>query len=298
MTRLQWEGLGLRPVRQKLISLGVEGEEELNALLSRIIVPSSINAGEDIIAPGQSPGRLTMLLTGVCHLYERLVDGSRQIYAFHYPGDFCDLQRHVLPETSKDVAVAAITACSIGTIDYDDLEQLITRYPLVGRALWRATVLEASIFQRSLLNVGRQPALRRVAHLLCEQLARQAAVCIDTTTIPLSQIDVADATGLSIVHVNRVFKELRRLGLLSKQGRTIKVANREQLARFGGFDGSYLNMPQLLTRWRLEIPSIPAHLARPPTMRLARTAATRMSSTDKARGRSDDKAERLSPPSH
>lgn len=298
MIALQSERHGLGSLRQKLISLGVESNEELEAVLNRVTVRACTGPAEDIIAPGKSPRHLTVLLRGVANLYERLADGSRQIYAFQYPGDFCDLHRHVLPETNNEVAVAAVTVCSTGIIDHDDLELLITRCPSLGRALWRATMLEASIFQKRLLNVGRQPALQRVAHLLCEQLARQAAVGVHTATIPLSQIDVADATGLSIVHVNRVFKELQRLGFLSKQGRTMKVTNREQLVRFGGFDGSYLNMPQQLSRWRLEIPSIPAHLARPATIGLARTPATRMSATAPARGRSDEETQRLPSPPH
>ncbi len=120
---------------------------------------------------------------------------------FSIPVTFAICHRHVLPETNKEVAVAAITACSIGIIDHDDLEQLILKHPSVGRALWRATVVEASIFRKRLLNVGRQPALQRVAHLLCEQLARQEAVGIDNPVVPLCQLDVADAVGLSFVHV-------------------------------------------------------------------------------------------------
>ena len=78
-------------------------------------------------------------------MYERLQDGTRQIYAFQYPGDFCDLHQHVSPETNNEVAVAAITDCSIGIIEHKDLEQLIAQYPSLGLALWRASMLEASI---------------------------------------------------------------------------------------------------------------------------------------------------------
>jgi CRP-like cAMP-binding protein len=187
-------------------------------------------------------------------LYERLQDGNRQIYAFQYAGDFCDLNQHVLPETNSEVAVAAMTDCSIGTIEHKDLEQLIAQCPTLGLALWRVSMLEASIFRKRLLNVGRQPALQRVAHLLCEQLARREAVGINSATIPLTQMDLADAAGLSIVHVNRTFQELRRLNILAK-GRTIAVLDRERLACLAGFDGNYLNMPQLLSNWLVKIES-------------------------------------------
>jgi CRP-like cAMP-binding protein len=192
-------------------------------------------------------------MEGVACLYERLKDGNRQIYAFQYPGDFCDLHQHVLPNSNNEVAVAALTGCSIGIIEHRDLEQVIAQYPSLGLALWRATMLEASIFRKRLLNVGRQPALQRVAHLLCEQLARREAVGINSATIPLTQMDLADAAGLSIVHVNRTFQELRRLDILSKEGRAIKVVDRERLVCLAGFDGHYLNMPQLLSHWQVKI---------------------------------------------
>jgi len=248
------------PLIQKLRSLGVDSDTELDAVLNCIKVRAGTRRGEDIIAAGGSPRHSTLLLEGVACLYERLQDGNRQIYAFQYPSDFCDLHRHALPETNNEVAVAAITDCSIGIIEHKDLEQLIAQYPSLGLALWRATMLEASIFRKRLLNVGRQPALQRVAHLLCEQLARREAVGIDSATIPLTQMDLADAAGLSIVHVNRTFKELRRLNVLSKEGRTIKVVDRERLAGLASFDGNYLNMPQLLSHWQVKIERASAQL--------------------------------------
>ena len=245
------------PLIQKLRSLGVDSDTELDAVLNRIKVRAGTRRGEDIIAPGRSPGHSTVLIDGVACLYERLQDGNRQIYAFQYPGDFCDLHQHVLPETNNEVAVAAITDCSIGIIEHKDLEQLIAQYPSLGLALWRASMLEASIFRKRLLNVGRQPALQRVAHLLCEQLARREAVGLNSATIPLTQMDLADAAGLSIVHINRTFQELRRLNILSKEGRAIKVVDRERLAGLASFDGNYLNMPQLLSHWQVKIESTP-----------------------------------------
>jgi len=244
----------------------VDSETELDAVLERIKVRAGIGRGDDIIAPGKSPKHSTVLLEGSACLYERLADGNRQIYAFQYPGDFCDLHWHVLPETNNEVAVAAMTDCSIAIIEHKDLEQLIAQYPSLGLALWRATMLEASIFRKRLLNIGRQPALQRVAHLLCEQLARREAVGINGATIPLTQMDLADAVGLSIVHVSRTFQELRRLNILSKQGRTINVVDRKRLVILASFDGNYLNMPQLLAHWHVKMES-----ASPPAPRRLRS---------------------------
>jgi CRP-like cAMP-binding protein len=221
-------------------------------------VKAHASRGEDIVSPGNASSYLRVLLDGVACSYERLTDGNRQIYAFQYPGDFCDLARHVLPESSNEVAVAALTDCLIGIIEQRDLEQLIAQHPTLGLALWRATMLEASIFRQRLLNVGRQPALQRVAHLLCEQLARCEAVGINSTTIPLTQVDLADAVGLSIVHINRTVQELRRLGIVSTKGRAIEVVDRSALGTLASFDGQYLNMPQMLSHWQISIERDPS----------------------------------------
>jgi CRP-like cAMP-binding protein len=267
------------PLIRKLRSLGgLESDTESDAVLDCIKVRAGSSRGEDIIAPGSSRRHSTVLLEGVACLYERLKDGNRQIYAFQYPGDFCDFHQHVLPESNNEVAVAAMTYCSIGIIEHKDLEQLIAQFPSLGLALWRATMLEASIFRKRLLNVGRQPALQRVAHLLCEQLARREAVGINNATIPLTQMDLADAAGLSIVHVNRVFQELRRLDALSKEGRTIKVVNRERLVGLASFDGNYLNMPRLLSNWQVKIERASAPAERSSAMCRPPTSATRLRS--------------------
>ena len=256
LTRSEAEAFS--PVIRKLRNLGgADSDVWVEALVNRIKVKARRSRGEDIVGPGNASRYLTVLLDGVASSYERLTDGNRQIYAFQYPGDFCDLARHVLPESNDEVVVAALTDCSIGIIEHRDLEQLIAQHPSLGLALWRATMLEASILRRS-LNVGRLPALQRVAHLLCEQLARREAVGINSATIPLTQVDLADAVGLSIVHINRTVQELRRLGILSTKGRAIEVVNKAELATLARFDGCYLNMPQVLSHWQISIERDPS----------------------------------------
>jgi hypothetical protein len=84
-------------------------------------------------------------------------------------------------------------------------------------------------------------------------LARRESAGITSATIPLTQMDLADAAALSVVHVNRTFQELRKLNILSKEGRTIEVVDRERLVRLAGFDGNYLNMPQLLSHGHVKM---------------------------------------------
>jgi CRP-like cAMP-binding protein len=113
------------------------------------------------------------------------------------------LYRYVLPERDGAMAVQALTECLVATIDYADIEQLLAQRPRLGLALWRTTMLEASILRERLSNARRGSALQRVANLLCEQLARREAIGMIGSVVPITQVDVADAAALSIVHVNR-----------------------------------------------------------------------------------------------
>jgi CRP-like cAMP-binding protein len=114
-------------------------------------------------------------------------------------------------------------------------------------------MLEGSISRERLLKVSRQPALQRVAHVLCELLLRREAIGINDPVIPLSQIDLGDAAGLSVVHVTRIVHGLRTLGVLSPDSREIEVTDRERLVQLANFDAHYLNMPEALSHWRADV---------------------------------------------
>lgn len=233
------------------------GEKDLQAVTSLVKVKELVSQGRNIVDMRYSPRQLTVMLAGVACLNKRLEDGSRQIYTFQYPGDFCDLQRYVLPEADQTVTVTALTNCSIGIIRHEDMDQMISKHPKLGLAFWRASMLEASIFRERLLNVSRRAALPRIASIICEQLARLEAINITSSVIPITQIDLADAGGLSVVHVNRIVRELRDLGALSNKRRTLEVADRERLAQLAGFDRRYLNMPGLLSGWKINLDDLP-----------------------------------------
>ncbi|HEY2876531.1 MAG TPA: Crp/Fnr family transcriptional regulator [Reyranella sp.] len=244
--------IGIASLASKFKNLGVDSDE-LDVLVQFLKHQPRVLAGVDIIHMGQSAGHSTLLLAGMACSYKRLPDGTRQIYSFQYPGDFCDLYRYVLPERDEAIAVQALTDCLVAIIHYSDIERLLAQRPKLALALWRTTMLEATILRERLSNARRGSALRRVANLLCEQLARREAIGITSPVVPITQVDVADAAALSIVHVNRTIQTLRSQNVLSKTRQAIEVVDRKQLAKIAGFDGHYLNMPQLVSGWAVQI---------------------------------------------
>lgn len=253
-------GVAMHALIRKFKNLGIGQDEELQAFLSLVKAKGCVKRGEDIIKAGSSSQHSTVLLEGVACRYKMIENGRRQIFTFQYPGDFCDFHRYVLP--GLDDAVAALTDCSVGVIRHEDIRRITAQYPKLGLALWRDTMVEASIFRERLLNVGQRPALPRIANLLCEQMVRLEAIGINSGIIPVTQIDLADAVSLSAVHMNRTVQDLRELGVLSSKSRTITVVQRDQLADIAKFDGRYLNMPQALSKWRLPSSSLTRHGAR------------------------------------
>ena len=230
----------MRALIRKLRNLGAVHDEE-QALVASVNVRKAVRRGEDIITAGSSPTHLTVLLEGFACGYKIIENGRRQILTFKYPGDFCDIHSYILP--APDHAVSALTECSVGTIPHRDIERIIAKFPNLGLALWRDTMIESRILSEWLLNVVQRPALERIAHLLCEQIVRLEAIGINSDAFPLTQVDLADAAGLSPVHMNRTIQDLRQLGVLLRNCRAIAVARRDMLIEIGKFDGRYLHMP-------------------------------------------------------
>jgi len=238
----------VRPASQQLNALGVTERADLQAFWKLVKGRDRVVRGQTIVRSTDLAARFTVLLEGVACLSIRHEDGARQVHTFYHAGDFLGLQSFLFPQTEEPSEVQALTGCSFGTIDRNAMDQAIHHYPALGRALWRAAFTEMAVFRQRLM-VSRRPALQRVTHLLSEQLARLG---VEQGVIPLTQIDVADAAGLSVVHVNRVFQELRELGVLAQQ-RLIEVVNRKRLHELAAFDAGYLNPGAASSRWDLRI---------------------------------------------
>ena len=228
---------------RKLDSIFPLSEEERQALQQLPVQVTLFKADQDIVRIGDQPSQCCLLLEGFTQVYKLTAEGKRQIMAIHVPGDIPDLQS--LHLKIMDNSVATMSQCTVGFIQHQDLHRVCERYPRITAALWRETLVDAAIFREWLLNIGRREAYVRMAHLLCEFLTRLKVVGLaqdDTFDLPLTQAELADCTGTSTVHVNRVLQALRANGLIETRGTQITIPDRERLEEIGEFDPLYLHL--------------------------------------------------------
>jgi CRP-like cAMP-binding protein len=231
------------PVIRKMESVFTLSESERAALLNLPLQVSSLRADQDIVREGDRPSRSCALLEGFACTFKVTAEGKRQITAFHVPGDLPDLQS--LHLEVLDNSLVTLTACKVGFIQHEALHELCSRHPRIASALWRQTLIDASIFREWTVNLGRREAYGRIAHLLCELMVRLRAVGLaqdNSCELPITQGELADATGLSAVHVNPVLWALRSDGLVVLKGSTLQVLDWEQLQKAGEFDPTYLHL--------------------------------------------------------
>jgi CRP-like cAMP-binding protein len=197
----------------------------------------------DLVREGAAAGGVRLILDGWACRYKCLPDGRRQTLAFLIPGDLCDPNHYLLGR--MDHGISAITPVRFAEISRAQMEVLAARSTRLADALAWSVLVAAAIQREWILSIGRRNAREQIAHLVVEIFHRLRAIgraqgreC----EFPLTQNDLADATGLTAVHVNRVLKELRRDGLIHVDHRALTIPDLGALERVGLFDPSYLHL--------------------------------------------------------
>jgi CRP-like cAMP-binding protein len=197
----------------------------------------------EISREGDKPKDVHLMLSGWACRYKQLEDGRRQVLSFFLPGDICDLNVFILRE--MDHSIATVTPVTIAELSRGFFDEIGTGHPRIATAFWWESLVNAAIQREWTMNLGQRTAFERVAHLLCEIFLRlrmagltQAVAC----EFPLTQSDLADATGLSKVHINRTLQELRSASLIVLKGKTLIVPNLERLIDAALFNPNYLHM--------------------------------------------------------
>lgn len=199
-----------------------------------------------LIREGDRAPAATMILNGLAYRHKVTVEGARQILSLHIPGDFVDLEGALL--TVSDNNVQALTRCEVALIPRAAIIELIDNHARLGHAMWIDTLIDGSIYREWILNVGRRDALVAMCHLLCEFTRRLEVAGMahrEGYDLPMTQEQLADALGITPVHVNRILRDLDERGLIIRDKRFVRVPDWGALRAVAGFNELYLHLDQV-----------------------------------------------------
>lgn len=215
----------------------------VRAILSVPHEASALRPGDYFLREGARPRRSSVVIDGYIYRHKLVADGGRQIVAIHLPGDFVDLQNILLDEADHNIQ--ALTRATLCSFPHAEMLDLAFRHPEIGKALWRESLVEASLFREWIANIGRRDARARVAHLLCELAVRCEAAGLGSRQafeLPMTQEQLGDSLALTAVHVNRTLRTLEADGLIRRSKRAVMIADWRVLRAAADFDENYLHL--------------------------------------------------------
>ena len=197
----------------------------------------------DLVSEGDRPRFVHLVIDGWACRYKTRPDGKRQIVSIFVPGDFCDINIYILKH--MDHSIGAITRLKVAMITSEEMNALTEGRPRVTQALWWHELVTTAIQREWTVNLGQRSAYERLGHLLVELYLRLKTVgraSDGRCDFPLTQNDLADATGLTAVHVNRTLQELRRDGLIELERKQLHILDLERLKDVSMFNSNYLHL--------------------------------------------------------
>ena len=230
------------PFLKKIESAGELSTADRDLLTELCDDTRRVQSRYDLISEGDQPDHVHLMLKGWACRYKLLPDGSRQITALLLPGDFCDT--HITLFQEMDHAIGTLTDSEVAVISRGTMRELTER-PGIARALWWGSLVDEAVLRAWIVNMGRREAFDRLAHLVCEVHARLHHVGLAPDVsfeLPLTQEDLADALGLTQVHVSRTLKRLREDGLMTFKRGQIVVTDMPRLRELAQFDPNYLHL--------------------------------------------------------
>ncbi|MES2753856.1 MAG: Crp/Fnr family transcriptional regulator [Pseudomonadota bacterium] len=234
----------LAPMLKKLNARETLNAADQAAVLALPYSLRTIPAHGYIVREGDVATHSCLLRSGFAYRQKTLRDGRRQICSIHLSGDMVDLQNSLL--RVADHGVQALSDIAVAYIPREAVLEVAFTHRAVGEAMWYDTLIDAAIFREWMANIGQRSAVVRLAHLLCEFGLRFEAAGLgerDSFTLPMSQEQLGDCTGLTSVHVNRMLRVLRERGLVAITKGAVRIVDWAQLARAGDFTRGYLHLP-------------------------------------------------------
>lgn len=228
---------------EKYARLSAEDRAALQTLACASLL--EVQPRRDLVREGDRPNAVRLVVSGWACRYKGLPDGRRQILGFLVPGDFCDLNVTIVRK--MDHSIGAVTRVQYATLPTEEIDRVAEERPQVARAIWWHELVDASVQREWLLNIGQRSAYERIAHLLVELHLRLGSIGRTrdgSCDFPLTQTDLAEATGLTAVHVNRTLQELRRDNLIELSHRRLTIPDLPRLMQVAAFNTNYLHLDE------------------------------------------------------
>ena len=226
----------------KLSAYAPLDQADVAALVAATSRPRKFAARRDLIREGDRPGPVFVILEGWAFRYKILPNGLRQVLAFLMPGDSCDLHIGLLAE--MDHGIQTIIPALVAMIERTEMDLMMDRSRGVAKAMYVSQLIDEGTMRAWITSMGRRTSHERVAHLMCELYVRARTIGLQTEPVlllPLSQILLADALGMTPVHLNRVLRQLREAGAMLLQRGSLIITDPGKLVKIAGFDENYLH---------------------------------------------------------
>ncbi len=226
----------------KLARFAALNPDDVRSLESATSTPRKVAARTDLIREGDRPGPVFVILEGWACRYKILPSGTRQVLAFMMPGDCCDLHIGLLAQ--MDHSIQTINPAVVATIDRAKMDTILDDHRAVARAMYMSQLIDEGTMRAWITSMGRRASIERVAHLMCELYLRARNIGFTSEpqfALPLLQLLLADALGMTPVHLNRVLKELRLSGAMTLQRGSLLITDPVKLIQIAGFDENYLH---------------------------------------------------------
>ena len=218
-------------------------ESDRQAILALPYTMKSLAPGSYAVREGEPPTGCGVLVSGFAYRQKLTGDGGRQILSIHIPGEALDFQNIFL--NVADHSVQMLTRGHLALIPRADIQRIARSNAAVGHAILVNILVEASIFREWILNIGRRDAKSRLAHVLCELAVRLDANGLTDDMgyhLPMTQAELADALGLTPVHLNRVIRSLEVDGLIQRSKRDVSFPDWERMIDIADFNDRYLHL--------------------------------------------------------
>ena len=215
--------------------------EEERVIRDSVIDVRRVSADQILIRAGEELSTSSLLIEGWLARSKDLPGGERQVTQLHIAGDFADLHGYTLKRLDHDVVTLA--DCSIAVVPHERLREMTNAQPRLAQIFWFSTNIDAAIQSELALSLGQRSAVSRMAHLFCELHERLGVVGRtdgDAYEFPLTQRELSECLGLTVVHANRTLQELRRRGLVELENRRLTIRDRRGLEGLAEFDPAYL----------------------------------------------------------